>query len=169
MKALTKTRWILFTSYGWLIGILVVVGLAMLGEVIFKTGDESGGQAIVGVGMGAGIGLMQWLVLRHHISVVKWFLFYVVGFTFSFLMLDVVVSLTELTPEVLLPFATVLGALVSAALQHQFILKKLFPKFRSHFKRIAFTNCEIFFRQGTFGFNVWEISDESSDSFFILL
>ena len=61
-------RWVLFTTYGWMIGILIVVSLAALSEAVFNIKDESGGQAVVGIGMGAGVGMMQWLVLRKNLN-----------------------------------------------------------------------------------------------------
>ena len=56
-KQLTQNRWIWLTTAGWFIGILLIVGLAMLGEIILHAKEESGGQAAVGIGMGTGVGL----------------------------------------------------------------------------------------------------------------
>ena len=46
-KSLTMKRWVLFTTYGWFMGILVIIGLALLAEALINTTEESGGQAIV--------------------------------------------------------------------------------------------------------------------------
>ena len=114
-KQLTLKRWILFTSYGWFIGILFVIGFAIIGEMLLKSDAESGGQAAVGIGMGAGVGLMQWLVLRNNLEDPrKWFWFYLISFSASYILADLIAAFvdTTLRPEVILPFATLFGALL---------------------------------------------------------
>src|ERR1035437_10482329 len=129
-KQLTQNRWIWLTTAGWFIGILLVVGFAMLGEIIL-TKDESGGQAAVGIGMGTGVGLMQWVVLRKYLeSIQKWLWFSIIGFTLSYVSFDLIAANIDLAikAEVALPIATTLGALISSWLQYKFILRNLTSK-----------------------------------------
>ena len=130
-KQLTQNRWIWLTTAGWLIGILLVIGFAMLGEIILHTNDESGGQAAVGIGMGTGVGLMQWVVLRKYLeSVQKWLWFSIIGFTLSYVSFDLIAANIDLAikAEVALPLATTLGALISGWLQYKFILRNITSK-----------------------------------------
>ena len=123
-KQLTQNRWIWLTTAGWFIGILLIVGLAMLGEIILHAKDESGGQAAVGISMGTGVGLMQWVVLRRYLeSVQKWLWFSIFGFTLSYVSFDLIATNINLAikAEVALPIATTLGALISSWLQYKFI------------------------------------------------
>ena len=103
----------------------------MLGEIIFHTNDESGGQAAVGIGMGTGVGLMQWIILRKYLkSVQKWFWFSIIGFTLSYVSFDLIAANIDLSvkAEFALPFATTLGALFSGWLQFKFILRNITSK-----------------------------------------
>lgn len=55
-------RWVLATFGGWLLGVVVILLLAAIGERV-RVGDQSP----VGIGMGLGVGYAQWRVAR------KWF------------------------------------------------------------------------------------------------
>jgi hypothetical protein len=130
-KQLTQNRWIWLTTAGWFIGILLVVGFAMPGEIILHAKDESGGHAAVGLGMGTGVGLMQWVVLRRYLeSVQKWLWFSIFGFTLSYVSFDLIAANIDLAikAEVALPIATTLGALISSWLQYKFILRNITSK-----------------------------------------
>jgi hypothetical protein len=130
-KQLTQNRWIWLNTAGWFIGILLIVGLAMLGEIILHAKDESGGQAAVGISMGTGVGLMQWVVLRRYLeSVQKWLWFSIFGFTLSYVSFDLIATNINLAikAEVALPIATTLGALISSWLQYKFILRNITSK-----------------------------------------
>lgn len=130
-KQLTQGLWIKANTAGWFIGIILVIGLALLGEAVMKSSEQSGGQAVVGMGMGAGVGFMQWLVLRRYWeSVQKWLWFSIIGFTISFVLFDLIAANAKwkITAEVALPFATVLGALICSWLQYTFVLQKIASK-----------------------------------------
>lgn len=124
-------RWVLFTTYGWMIGILIVVSLAALSEAVFNIKDESGGQAVVGIGMGAGVGMMQWLVLRKNLNgSFNLFLSALIGFSVAFIIRDMVASQLNsgfmklnLSIEVTIPFAVILGACISGWFQHWLVFK----------------------------------------------
>lgn len=125
---LTMKRWVLFTSYGWFIGILLVVVLALIGELLFKTGEESGGQAAVGIGMGAGVGILQWMALRKYLATsYRFFWCTLIGFSFSFILRDIVAPQIEflINTSITIPLAVILGAFISGWLQYNFVFKKL--------------------------------------------
>lgn len=128
-KPLTLKRWVLLTTYGWFIGILLIVGFALVAELLLHMNDDSGGQAIVGMGMGAGIGLMQWMALRKHLaSSSRLFLYSLAGFSIAFILRDLIAARipVPITVEITIPFAVLLGAWISSWLQHAFIFKKIF-------------------------------------------
>ena len=117
------TRWILLTVAGWFTGVVIIIGLGLITE---STGLNLGGNSVVGIGMGAGVGWMQWLALKKHIAVSKnWIWFSIAAFTITYVVADILGGFYELKPETFLPFATALGALLSGLLQYQFILNKL--------------------------------------------
>lgn len=132
-KPLTVTRWVLFTTYGWFIGILLIVVLAIIGESILKMEEGSGGQAIVGIGMGAGVGLMQWLAVRNYLqSSQKIFWFTLIGFSIAFILMDIIGAITNskingvtISAEAVLPYTILLSSLITSWLQYYFIFKKI--------------------------------------------
>lgn len=127
-KRLTIKRWVLLTTLGWLFGILLIVGFALIGEFLIKMSHEYGGQTVVGIGMGAGVGFMQWMAIRKYVAASSGlFLYSVIGFSFAFFMLDVITAQIEMrtVTETTIPFAVFLGAFISAWLQYKFILKKV--------------------------------------------
>jgi cytochrome c oxidase subunit IV len=125
-KQLTFKKWVLFTTYGWFLGIILVIGFALAGELLIKTSDESGGQAAVGIGMGAGVGFMQWMALREYLTTSQrlfWCSF--IGFSIAFILRDFITSAFDipLTVESTVPIAVILGALICGWLQYYFVLK----------------------------------------------
>lgn len=130
-QRLTLKKWVLFTTYGWFIGILLVVAFAVVGEWLINMNDDSASQAIVGIGMGAGVGFMHWMAIRKYLaSSSGMFFFSTIGFSFAFIIRDLVVGLLniQIKAEITIPFAVLLGALISAWLQYTFLLKKIFDK-----------------------------------------
>lgn len=78
--------WVCLTGAGWALGIPLIAVLALLGEAV----RIGGAQALVGVGMGAGIGLMQGRVMRTVIHEFwPWFWSCVVGLGLIFLAVDI--------------------------------------------------------------------------------
>lgn len=130
-KRLTMKRWVLFTTYGWFIGILLVIGFAFLAELLIKMNDESGGQAVVGIGMGAGVGFMHWMAIRKYLaSSSGLFLYSMIGFSLAFIFRDLIDLLLNIpiTVEITIPFAVLLGAFISAWLQYKYLFKKISDK-----------------------------------------
>ena len=124
---LTLKRWIWLTIAGWFIGVLLVIGIGILGGIIFKGNKDLGGQAIIGIGMGIGVGLMQWILLRKYLpGALNWLWFSIIGFTFAYVVFDVAGSLINVKFDVgmVLPLVTMIGALISGWLQYAFVLKK---------------------------------------------
>lgn len=135
-KQITMKRWILYTTYGWFIGILLVFGLAILCEIIFKMQEDSGGQAVVGIGMGTGVGLMQWLAIRKYLLNSRnffWFTF--IGFSSAFIFMDIVGVIIDsidnhikIQAETVIPITVLLSAFISGWLQYNFVFKKIMNK-----------------------------------------
>jgi hypothetical protein len=121
VKTLSVKTWTVYTSIGWLIGVALVllIGIPLDSLKIV-------GQAMVGIGMGAGIGLMQWLVLRKHIKInSNWFWFSLLGLGIPYILFDIFSEFTGLKTEYYLPIATALGGLFSGYLLYRFILSKI--------------------------------------------
>jgi hypothetical protein len=126
-KPLKLKKWIWLTIAGWFIGVALVIGLGILAETILQGKEGLGGQALVGVGMGIGVGLMQWILLRKYLrSALNWLWFSILGFTVAYLASDIVASFITIGFDAgtILPLATFIGALISGWLQYAFVLKK---------------------------------------------
>lgn len=136
-RPLSLKRWVLFTTYGWFLGILLVVGFAMMGEALMNMNDNSGSQAAVGMGMGAGVGFMQWIVLRKYANLsIVYFWCSFMGFSLAFLLRDVIdiyvlsnSNNVGISVEATIPAAVLLGAFLSAWLQYSYIFKNTLPRF----------------------------------------
>lgn len=119
------SRWTLFNAIGWLIGIVLIFGIAIIGE-ISGIGPKDG-QCIIGIGIGAGVGLMQWQFLKVHFSFPSaWFWFSFLGFSTVYILFDILSVFLPLKPETSLPFASLIGAALSGYLQSHYILQKRF-------------------------------------------
>lgn len=78
--------WIRATWAGWLLGIPITILLAIAGEAV----GGGGLQFLVGVGMGAGVGLMQGRIIKGVTGQsVRWLLSSVIGLSIPFLFTDV--------------------------------------------------------------------------------
>ena len=101
-------QWIRATWFGWLLGIPIIIVLALIGEAV----HIGGSQFLVGAGMGAGIGLIQALVIRRilHKSVL-WICSSIVGLGAPFVLTDLSKFVGWNLPYSL-PLAIVLGGLI---------------------------------------------------------
>ncbi len=110
--------WILFTSLGWIAGIPLVITFA---GVLEPFGLE---KTSVALGMSAGIAILQWLLLRKHISSsIRWIGISVVGFGIPFALVDLFGGKWFESTEYGLIASTVVGSIVLALAQHRFLLK----------------------------------------------
>jgi len=79
-------QWVRATWAGWALGIPLIIALALVGEAV----GIGGSQVLLGVGMGAGIGLMQSRAIRDMLhSSAPWLWSCVVGLGLPFLVTDV--------------------------------------------------------------------------------
>lgn len=118
---LSKGKWIKATAIGWLSGIILVLLLAMA----FEGMGIHNMQFFMGIGMGAGVGFMQWRALRKIIAVNKdWILAAVIGMSVPFLLFDLLKIFAGFTlgPNYIL-YSVCLAALLTGVLQF-FILKR---------------------------------------------
>jgi hypothetical protein len=78
-------RWVLATFGGWVLGVVLVLLLAAIGE-----GAHVGNQFAVGIGMGLGVGYAQWRVARKWFgATTQWIWASAVGMGTPFVLLDV--------------------------------------------------------------------------------
>ncbi|MBL7847034.1 MAG: hypothetical protein JNL40_06165 [Cyclobacteriaceae bacterium] len=129
-KPLTLLSWILHTSLGWIVGIVLFEYLTRLGHNLNLQMHD--GQSLVGLSMGAGVGLTQWLLLRKHAKgAFKWFWSLFLGFSFPFVMVDLVSAMVGLNPETVpldvqilgLLCTTVIGSSVAGYFQYNALMK----------------------------------------------
>jgi len=85
-KSQVLGQWVRATWAGWVLGIPLIIALALVGEA-----DGIGGaQVLIGVGMGAGMGLMQRRAIRDVLhSSAPWLWSCVVGLGLPFLATDI--------------------------------------------------------------------------------
>lgn len=121
---LSNTKWIKATAIGWLSGIILVLLLAM----VFEGMGIHSMQFFMGIGMGAGVGFMQWHVLRKILAINKnWILAAVTGMSVPFLLFDLlqIFAGVKLGPDYIL-YSVSIAALLTGILQ-SLILKKFTP------------------------------------------
>lgn len=121
-KPFTVGRWMRATFWGWLLGIIFIIGLS---SVLDSMGIEDM-QFYLGIGMGAGVGLTQWLFLRKRTAIgAQWLLFSAVGMGLPFMVLDLLMTTAKMAHK--LPLGVALGAVVTGVLQFM-ILKNYSQK-----------------------------------------
>lgn len=114
-KNLTIVQWTTSTFWGWLLGIVLIIGLSSLLDLM---GIEDM-QFYVGLGMGAGVGYTQWLLLRKHIPTSKnWIWFSAAGMGIPFIILDLLLT-KSFTYK--MPLGVVLGAILVGFLQFRLL------------------------------------------------
>jgi hypothetical protein len=124
-KPLTVLKWTLLTWAGWAAGIALIIGLGTLNEA---AGISPEGQSVVGIGMGAGVGFMQWLALRKHVrSSHRWIWFSILGFSIAYILCDVILYFAGFHPDYFIILGTAAGALITGWLQYKYILRDISP------------------------------------------
>lgn len=106
-----QTRWLVATTLGWFLGFVFVIALAMIWDTF--GGDA---QFMVGLGMGAGVGLTQGRVLRAWLPALPWFLVSTLGMGVPFLVQDIAHAAGSDWSNLLVLYVTP-GACVVAILQ----------------------------------------------------
>jgi hypothetical protein len=108
---MTIFRWTKSTFYGWILGIILIV---VLSSFLDSLGIEDM-QLYIGMAMGVGVGLTQWLLLRKFYSInANWVLVSAVGLSFPF----VAVEIIKLgVPDYKLPLCVSLGSILVGLLQ----------------------------------------------------
>lgn len=118
------TRWVVSTFVGWLLGIAFIL---LLSGLFDSVGIEDM-QFYLGIGMGAGVGFMQWRLLRKvHLIDLRWIWFSVVGLGTPFLVFDLVRYLTgKSLGSYYLPISIMLAGLLVGLFQFKILSKLVF-------------------------------------------
>ena len=118
-------KWIRLTSLGWLLGVILVLAFSAAFE-----GLGFSKQFPVGLGMGAGVGLLQWRYLHKRVGMNKtWIWYSVAGMTVPFIVFDIWAgySVPIASPGDYLPYTAGAGSLFISLLQFG-MLRKRFNK-----------------------------------------
>lgn len=110
---LKTKQWIKVTFWGWLLGVLFLI---LLSSLLDSLGIEDM-QFYIGIGMGAGVGLLQWRLLRKYYEIsILWFIYSSIGMGLPFLIFDFLVD-PNLSYK--LPLSVAIGGLLVGLLQYQ--------------------------------------------------
>lgn len=111
-----SSRWVLASIYGWWLGLLVVVVLAIAADLVgFMGGADS--QFMVGVGFGGGVGYVQSRVLRKSLArPISWMVASAIGMGSPFLVRDAIVASGGTLPYSL-PAYVLVGSVITGAWQ----------------------------------------------------
>lgn len=121
MDTITLKNWTLNTIYGWFIGFICVILLALISDGI----GIGNSQFFVGTGMAAGVGFMQNRLLRRkHSWNWNWMWGTIIGMTLAFLIIEFGVSSLQETPVFNVQIAVALGGLFVGVLQYGFLKTK---------------------------------------------
>jgi len=113
------SRWVRGTSFGWLVGLVIILVASIGGEVIGK--GEADSQFMIGLGMGAGVGYAQGRVLKRWLGAARgWAWTSAIGFGLPFVVLDFVGSMgSELSEVLRLELEVAISGLLVGALQRR--------------------------------------------------
>ncbi|MBN9484227.1 MAG: hypothetical protein BGO70_12070 [Bacteroidetes bacterium 43-93] len=85
MNTISIKRWIWSTSLGWLLSVVFIILLSG----IFDSVGIHGYQCYVGIGVGMGVGFMQWVTLKKRAGFGnKWLWYTIIGVGTPFLLFD---------------------------------------------------------------------------------
>lgn len=117
----TATAWIGATWGGWLLGFGFIIAFALISDVI----GLSGTQSFVGLGMGAGVGLVQARLVRRRLlpAFAPWFWSCVIGITAPFLIIDIL-RIVGVGLPYSLQAAVAAGGLLTGVLQARILEKR---------------------------------------------
>lgn len=120
-KQLNLKSWTQATFWGWLMGVFLIL---LLSSILDAMGIQHM-QFYLGVGMGTGVGFMQWQLLRNsHKMKISWLLSSVIGMGIPFLLVD-------LFPQEIIAHKIAtgisLGAITTSVIQY-YLLKEHIPQ-----------------------------------------
>jgi hypothetical protein len=126
-KPLSELTWIWFTTTGWFTGLAFTLLIGLPLEAL-----GIGNQSMIGIGMGAGVGLLQARLLRRYgISGKIWFWTSFVGMSIPYILYDLLAEKIIMRPEEVLPILTAIGSLLVGGLQYEYQLKSISNKSKS--------------------------------------
>ena len=126
-KPLSELTWIWFTTAGWFTGFALTLLIGLPLEAL-----GIGNQAMIGIGMGAGVGLLQARLLRRYgISGKIWFWTSFIGMSIPYIFYDLPAEKIHMRPEEVLPIVTAMGSLLVGGLQYSYQLKSISKKSKS--------------------------------------
>jgi hypothetical protein len=121
LDTISLKQWTLNTIYGWLIGFVCVVILALISDAV----GLGNSQFFVGAGMAAGVGFMQNRLLRSKGSWNwNWMWTTIIGMTLAFLILEFGSALIGIMPEFNMQMGVSVGGLFVGILQYRILKKK---------------------------------------------
>ena len=117
-EQLHLSRWILFSTLGWLLGIALGIFFSSVFESIHVQG-----QFPLAMGVAMGVGFMQWVLIRKYTPItLSWMWMLVAGLTLPFLPFDLLPFFSDWKPESYIVIAVAIGASLSGFLQYKFCL-----------------------------------------------
>ena len=123
----TIRKWVIHTGIGWFLGVILILILSG-----FLESMHLDGQSILGFGMGIGVGLAQWLLLKKYFSIsINWVILLTIGLTSPFVAFDIASRYFILKPETFIPEIIASGTIFSSYLQYRFLLKPINPDTKS--------------------------------------
>lgn len=119
---LKSNSWILYSSLGWVLGVVLVILISSPLELIGL------GKTAVALGMTGGVSMAQWFVLRRESTAYRWVLASLVGMGIPFILLDLFRNDIPLPSEDSKMIATTaVGALFLSVLQRHWFLGSKVP------------------------------------------
>ena len=116
MNKLKSGKWVLFNLLVWVLGLILVI--FVLGPIISLI-PVKGIQFNLGLGMGAGVGLLQYLFLRKQFKVsFQWVLISALGMGLPFLLFDGIQLFNPIINDDILLYSLSLGAITISLLQY---------------------------------------------------
>ncbi len=108
-------QWIAYNFIGWFLGAVFII---VLSGVLDSIGIENM-QFYLGIGIGAGVSFMQWILLRKHFNIgFQWISSAIIGMGLCFIVFDLIPS-SMLAHK--LPFSMLSGSLLSGILQSRYL------------------------------------------------
>ena len=108
-------QWIAYNFIGWFLGAVFII---VLSGVLDSIGIENM-QFYLGIGMGAGVSFMQWILLRKHFNIgFQWISSAIIGMGLCFIVFDLIPS-SMLVHK--LPFSMLSGSLLTGILQSRYL------------------------------------------------